>query len=213
MIELQMAIFANVLALLALAGAFFGWTSRERRLAAERQEAEAQRAAERRENDLRHDDVFAWAKEAIRAMQSVVVLCADWGPKLKGKHRQLELSRLAMELSCLLEQGRLFFKNEVADTYGAEKEAAFRGYRPAILDQILIAYLVASRWSELGDDKKFAAKLVEKCEKKFLSLAQSEVGRDQTASEHNSVGGSRIGLKALLDEIRAENLQFEMRTG
>lgn len=155
-----------------------------------------------RRQELRREDVHNWAKDAVRSMQSVVVLCADWGPQVDEEYRKRELTRLAIDLSCLLEQGRLFFQNEKTG-WGAEKEPTYQGLRPRILDQLLVGYCVASGWERFGAKKGHAARVAENAEKAFLSLAQQEVGRKKTASAYNREGGESVDIKLLIEEEQA----------
>ncbi len=203
--EIQLAIIANALTLIALFGAFVGWAIREQRFSESRREEERKlREQERKdaqfveEEALRKDEVAVWAKDAVHALQSVVVLCAKWGPKASDEYRQKELCRLAIDLSCLLEQGRLFFKNEDGE-WGRGKPSAYQGFRPKILDELLVGFLVAAQWDDFGSDQKFAAKVVENAEKRFLSMVQKEVGRDKTVDDYNRVGGENIDIHRLIE--------------
>lgn len=55
----------------------------------------------------------------------------------------LHSKSLALELSILIEQGRLYFPNVMRDRYGGGKQASRRGYRNAVLDPLVAAVAVA----------------------------------------------------------------------
>ncbi|HTN60010.1 MAG TPA: hypothetical protein VL147_00470 [Devosia sp.] len=108
-------------------------------------------------------------------------------------------SDISRELSILAEQGRMFFKNVPMSDFGIEKEEAYQGLRPAILDQLVFAYFVAQAWTELPDiDREAATEIVVKSENRFVSLLQREVGRKRTADRYNMEGGSGHPLAGLL---------------
>lgn len=52
-------------------------------------------------------------------------------------------SELAISLSVLVEQGRLFFPNVMRDRYGEEKQVSRQGYRSAVLDPLVAAVRIA----------------------------------------------------------------------
>ncbi len=51
--------------------------------------------------------------------------------------RRLDVAR---RLSALIDQGRMFFPNVDPDGHGTDKEQAYKGKRPAILDAVMYAY-------------------------------------------------------------------------
>lgn len=51
---------------------------------------------------------------------------------------------LALELQCLIDQGRLYFPNENRDVYGHRKQLSRQGYRSAILDTLVATQKVAT---------------------------------------------------------------------
>ncbi len=155
-----------------------------------------------RERRLRQDDVLRWANEVIRAQQTLHLLLflgdAGFG---KAEARAL-LAKLAVDLSVLVEQGRLFFRNTPHPTYGAERPPAYRGYRPLLLDSIVVSHQIACRWA--GADAAERDRMVivaEDCVRNFVSMAQREVGRSRTAHQDTAVKGEGESLDVLLGRV------------
>lgn len=199
--------------LLVIPGGLIGWfisqyqRAEDRRyqqlaLSEQNRAIEAQRLEDQRAHDLRVDEVLSWGKDAIDAVQSVYLLCSTTA--LDESEQRTHLFELGMRCSILLEQGRLFFKNQIVNDWGNQKEKAYKGYRPVILDQLLISHLVAIRWSDLGADQEFGAKIAEKAAKKLVSLLQAEVGRSETAATETGLGGRGIALEELIEAERTQ---------
>lgn len=165
---------ANLLAGLGLLGAFFAW----------------------RASQLRREEVLSWGMAAVGHLQRLKLLTDS--TSYQEEHAS-EVTRLSHEISVLVEQGRLFFRNADGDGHGAEKEEAYRGLRPAILDQLVFSYLIASAWSDLSAaDRHEGTKIIVKCENRFVSLLQREVGRKRAADRYNMEGGVGYDLHGLL---------------
>jgi hypothetical protein len=180
---------AIVSALVATAGLFVGWLKW-------------------RESTLRREDVLAWANETIRELQSLLLICALKPPQLEVATAKARLTEVIFNTSVLVERGRLFFKNRIVNDYGLEKELAFRGYRPEILDPIVIAHQIACGWAEANEDAQLRMRVVaEDCVKKFVSLVQKEVGRDRTAAADTSQAGKGLSLGHLLNEVSDSRLK------
>jgi hypothetical protein len=155
----------------------------------------------RREDELRKDDVLAWANESISALQSVAVICEIGNSIFTEAELKSRLAELAIKISTLIERGRMFFRNRIVDNHGAEKESAYRGYRPMILDPLVIAFQIALDWPGAEADKrKVMRRLSGTCAKKLVSLAQPEVGRERTASAGAKTPGDGFSLRTLLDD-------------
>lgn len=150
-----------------------------------------------RRSDLRREEVFVWANESIRVLQTLALLC---GKPQGSQDDSDEIAALSIPASVLLERGRLLFRNEKWGTYGIEKEPAYRGLRPAILDELLVCHELAREWASLTIEERARAAIVAAaCERRFVSLAQLEVGRQRTASLYTSRGGHGVSFKALLN--------------
>ena len=156
-----------------------------------------------RERRLRQDDVLKWANEVIRAQQTLY-LALYLGKSLVDRQT---LARIAIDTSVLVEQGRLFFKNTPHPTYGADRQPAYRGYRPRLLDPIVVSHQIACQWEEASEEEKDRMLLVAlDCVRSFVSMAQLEVGRSRTAHEDSALKGEGEKLESLLAKIEPERL-------
>jgi hypothetical protein len=160
-----------------------------------------------RERKLRQDDVLKWSNDVIRVLQTIYVVCFLGEGAVDGRPAKEMLRELAIDASVLVQQGRLFFKNTPDATYGAERHPAYRGYRPMLLDPIVVAHQVAARWPGAGEEDRLRMTLVaEDCVRRFVSMAQLEVGRGRTAHEDTARKGEGEPVDALLGLIRAERI-------
>jgi hypothetical protein len=155
-----------------------------------------------RESQLRRSDVLAWSTQAISAMKTLQLICEFGESYFSPIDLDAKLKELCFTTSILIEQGRMFFHNEEAESYGQEKEPAYRGYRPRILDHLLVAHKIAHGWLAANAESRERMRLVVEIHlQKFVSLVQKEVGRSRTASAETKVGGDRIDLDALMAEV------------
>src|ERR1043166_2920823 len=107
-----------------------------------------------REAALRRGDVLEWANDVIRELQTLLLVCILREPELDQLIVREKLTQVIFNTSILIERGRLFFKNVVVDDHGQEKEPAYRGYRPRILDPIVVAHQIACGWGRASEDTR-----------------------------------------------------------
>lgn len=155
----------------------------------------------RRKEELRRDEVQRWADSCIRILQTIALISElddqEMDQETKNEKRKLAI----FETSILIEQGRLFFKNEISDEFGSEKLPAYRGYRPRILDHLVVAHQLARRWPDNSDDDRARrTALAQTCVGSFVSLAQQEVGRQRSAATEPAKGGRGTDLDYLLTQ-------------
>jgi len=168
--------------------------------------------AKKRESALRRGEVSAWANEVIAALESLLLLTMLKEAQLSAIAAKSKLTEVIFNTAILVERGRMFFKNAVVDDFGKEKEPAYQGYRPKILDPIVIAYRVAYAWNDADEEKRLRVRCVaEDCLKKFVSLVQKEVGRDRAASADIGKGGDGSSLQLLLDSVDVRRLELLRR--
>jgi hypothetical protein len=161
-----------------------------------------------RERQLRKDDVLKWSSETIRTLQTLYLICFLGEGTFDRKTIKERLAALAIDTSVLVEQGRLFFRNSPDPTYGADRHPAYRGWRPELLDPIVVAHEIACRWDEATGDEHLQMILVaEDCVKRFVSMAQREVGRSKTAAADSARRGDGERLEALLGKIGPERIE------
>lgn len=153
-------------AILALASLLLNWL-------VVRRQTELQYETLRAEMDA---EVIAWTHEAIDLVSESIALARGRG----GAYGAEELRRLAFEtsqkLSSVADRGRLFFPNEAPEAHGRDKETAFQGYRPPILDAVVFACNRLGRMScdEPGEDAA-SAEFLTKCRRLLVSEAQNAI--------------------------------------
>lgn len=121
-------------------------------------------------------EVIAWANEAIDQVSQGLALARGRGSTYGAD----EFARLAHEtsqkLSSIADRGRLFFPNEAPDQHGQDKESAFQGFRPVILDAVVFACHRLGRIvpGGAGPDQD-AAEFLSKCRRLLVSEAQNAI--------------------------------------
>jgi hypothetical protein len=161
-----------------------------------------------REAALRKEEVQEWSDEVIRNLQTLVLICQRRNGGLSPETEQAKLLDIFFSTSVLAEQGRLFFKNEPAGDYGSDKPEAYRGKRPEILDQVLIAHAIAGAFASAGEEDRLRMCCVaHDAARRFVSLAQKEVGRSRTASAETRKGGTGTSLESLMQSVPSERLR------
>lgn len=158
--------------------------------------------AQRREEALRRDEVALWGSEAITTMQSLVLLLRI-GESATGQSARRELLvKIAFDTSTLVERGRMYFRNCVIDDFGRDKEPAYRGYRPRILDPLVVGHQVACRLLTKDEDAQGRLLAVaEDMTRAFVSLIQPEIARSRTASADTGREGNGADLDYLIGKL------------
>lgn len=121
-------------------------------------------------------DMLSWAGEAIDALSQAIDVARGRGDVhddgAARAHRHAAMGRL----SAIADKGRLFFPNLAPNAKGAEKEGAFRGYRPPVLDCLIFAYYALERMDvrALGPDYETCAFLM-RCRRTLVSEVQRAI--------------------------------------
>lgn len=153
-----------------------------------------------RRADLRREEVLRWANDAIRTLQSLLISCILWDEKYFETASRATLLSAVTDTSVLVEQGRIFFKNEIIDSFGSDKPKAYRGYRPQILDALVLAHQLACNWHGASpSDRTKMTLILEQAIREFVSLVQSEIGRQRTASTDVRTGGRGVNLLQMVE--------------
>lgn len=156
---------AAISAALALASLVLNWVVVRRQTALQFESLKAEMDAE----------VLSWVHETIDHVSQGVALARGRG----GVYAPEEFRRLALEtsqkLSSAADRGRLFFPNEAPDRHGQDKEAAFQGYRPPILDAVVFASAQLERLAPEGGPDEDAASFMVKCRRLLVSEAQNAI--------------------------------------
>lgn len=159
-----------------------------------------------RRAELRRDDVLAWANQAIAALQSIRLITGTSRMHLDAQAERERLGQLMFDTSILVEQGRLFFRN-ARSRHGRDKPEAYRGKRPEVLDQLVLAHQIACTWPAADADARARMGVVaEEVLQRFVSLVQAEVGRVRTASASTRRRGDGIGLEWRMQQVDSARL-------
>jgi hypothetical protein len=152
-----------------------------------------------RETGRRKAEVHSWVDKSLDCLCELR-LVTDENRKFLSDEQNIErINSLYIDTSTLVEKGRIFFCNEIKDSFGSEKLKAYRGYRPDILDQLMVAHQIAFDWPKASpDDRRVMALVADFVQRKFLTLAISEVGRSKPASKYAGRGGDGAGLRYLV---------------
>ncbi|WP_156945489.1 hypothetical protein [Hyphomonas johnsonii] len=146
--------------------------------------AVASRAETRRQRRLQTEHLrqtidsasLEWGTTAIEALGRAAMfartrhLQANDGTFVGGK------TSLLISLSALVERGRMFFPNVDAEMKGAEKEGAYRGHRPPILDAIMWAYFELNAMTrDTGPTGDSSADFIDDCRRLMVSELQAHL--------------------------------------
>lgn len=135
-----------------------GETRRQRRIQEEQLRAQLDSAS------------LAWGTEAIETMGEAIRLAQSVHLR-EGEFKSQRLD-IAGRLSALVDRGRLFFPNVDAKTHGTDREAAYRGNRPPILDALVYAYYETLRLGEGSVRADDSAAFLTRCRRFLVSELQ-----------------------------------------
>jgi hypothetical protein len=186
---------AAVSALLALVSLVLNWLVVRRQTAMQFESLKAQMDSE----------VLAWVHEAIDLVSQGATLARGRG----AIYSREEFGRLALEtgqkLSSAADRGRLFFPNEAPHAHGQDKEAAFQGFRPPILDAVVFACGQVERLDPngAGADEDALAFLV-KCRRLLVSEAQNAIDPRRRGQMLRRLAVGRVDDKKSAFAIAAE---------
>jgi len=137
----------------------------------------------RRQTELQYEtlraemdaEVIGWAQDAIDIVSDSIALARGRGVAYAPEEFRRLAHETSQKLSSIADRGRLFFPNEDADRHGQNKEAAFQGYRPPILDAIVFACGRLDRMSPEGAPDTDAGEFLTKCRRLLVSEAQNAI--------------------------------------
>jgi hypothetical protein len=121
-------------------------------------------------------EVFAWSHQAVDAVTEGVALArsAQLYPTEEFQRAAIEVEH---KLSAIADRGRLLFPNDNPHLTGKEKEGAFQGVRPPILDAVVFACCQMNQIARQAPDKSHesAAEFLVKCRRLLVSEAQNAI--------------------------------------
>ena len=181
--------------LVAAAGLYFSWRNKH-------------------DYELRQGDVLAWANEVIAELQTLALVCQLTEQHIGHDTAKQKITDVIFNTSILVERGRLFFRNTSDGAHGKEKPHAYRGRRPVILDQLVLAHQIACAWPGAdADTRRAMAVVAEDVLQRFVSLVQMEVGRMRTASADTRRRGDGTDLEWRLRHVDPLRMPEETVSG
>ena len=174
---------AVVWALLALLSFLFNWAVVNRQTALQFESLKAQMDA----------DVMHWAHETIDLVSEAVTFARGRGVAYQAD----EFRRLALEtaqkLSSAADRGRLFFPNEAPRAHGQEKEGAYQGFRPPLLDAVVFAHFQLDKLAlEEGGPDAQAADYFVRCRRLLVSELQNAIDPRRRGAMLRQLAAGRI---------------------
>lgn len=114
-----------------------------------------------------------WGNAAIETMGEAAALAhSNHLTEADFKSQRLDVAR---RLSTLVDRGRMFFPNVDAHTHGTDRDTAYRGNRPPILDALIYAYYETSRLGEGGVRAADSAEFITQCRRFLVSELQTHL--------------------------------------
>lgn len=85
-------------------------------------------------------EIMKWGTEAIELFAEAQSVMESRGIILRGEAFAARVAAVQARVSAAVDKGRLYFPNDSADLIGLERPFANRGYRPPILDALVLAF-------------------------------------------------------------------------
>jgi hypothetical protein len=149
----------------------------------------------RSELEKRDDQLLAWGTRGLEVMANIESLCLHgeyWAPDEFNRRK----SQLAAEASTVLDQGRIFFPN--IDSEG-RRDSSENGFRPKILDELRLAYLVAEDISpDRPDDNRQRRDELWNARGRFVGYLRVAVSDKRKRQGEAGEPGRSVALAALL---------------
>ena len=142
-----------------------------------RNETRKQRALQM--ENLRHSidpQSLAWGNACIDTLNRAAMFARTRQHQASDQSFLQQRVNMLLALSSLVERGRLFFPNIDPQSKGVEKEGAYRGSRPPILDAIMFAYYeVEALTRQGGPTADNSAEFIEDCRRLLVSELQAHL--------------------------------------
>lgn len=159
-----------IVALLSAAVAVFG-------ALISRNETKKQRMLQ--QENLRHSvdaQSLGWGNAAIDVLNRAAMFARTRQHQANDASFFQQRVNMMLAISSLVERGRLFFPNIDPASKGSEKEGAYRGKRPPILDALMFAYYEIEAMSRQGGPTADnSAEFIEDCRRLLVSELQAHL--------------------------------------
>lgn len=185
---------AAISAVLALLSLVLNWLVVSRQTAMQFESLKAQMDSE----------VLGWVHETVDLVSQGVALAEGRGVVYGADEFRRQSLEATLKLSSAADRGRLYFPNEAPDAHGREKEAAYQGFRPPILDAVVFASGQLKRLSPEGGPDEEAASFLVKCRRLLVSEAQNAIDPRRRGQMMRTLAVGRIDDKRSAFAVAAE---------
>ncbi|MDX2276396.1 MAG: hypothetical protein NW206_13175 [Hyphomonadaceae bacterium] len=150
-------------------------------------------------------DVMDWAHETIDLVSEASALARGRGAIYQADEFGRRALEVAAKLSSAADRGRLFFPNEAPTQHGAEKEAAFQGIRPPVLDAVVFAHVQLDRTrQENGGPDEAACDYLIRCRRLLVSELQNAIDPRRRGAMLEQLAEGRMDDKKSSFRVAAE---------
>lgn len=178
-----------------------------------RNETRKQRALQL--ENLRHSvdaQSMSWGNASIDGLNRAAMFARTRQHQASDASFFQQRVNMLLAISSLVERGRLFFPNIDPSSKGGEKDGAYRGSRPPILDALMFAYYeVEALTRQGGPTADNSAEFIEDCRRLLVSELQAHLDPrrrdtvidryDDQRMDHRSEAVDRAG--ALLSILKS----------
>jgi hypothetical protein len=201
--------YANITELFAAGSALVAITSA---LAAKRETRKQRVLTQERLRQSIDTAILGWGNDAIETMGRAAMFAKKRSSHASGTaFHGLKDSHL-VNLSALVERGRLFFPNLDERSKGKHKDSAYRGVRPPILDCLMWTYYELDEMThEGGPTDKNATNFIDDCRRLMVSELQAHLDprrKDEVIGRYE--GQRPEDLQAAI--ARSAELKNDLRT-
>ena len=117
-----------------------------------------------------------WGNAAIDTLGRAAMLARTRQAQPNEAAFQTARTGLLIGISSLVERGRMFFPNLNEEMKGAEKEGAYRGHRPPILDALMWSYYeLQALTRNNGPTSDNSAEFIDDCRRLLVSELQAHL--------------------------------------
>ena len=90
-----------------------------------------------------YKEVVSWARECVQSLSSAHEICASHNKDIE--YIKVRRSEILEKITSLIDEGRFVFENDRDNDHGRDKPYAYQGYRPDLMDYLLITYNILSK--------------------------------------------------------------------
>jgi hypothetical protein len=157
-----------------------------------------------------------WGNAAIEALARSAMFARTRNMQANDGAFFANKANLLIAISSLVDRGRMFFPNYNPQTKGAEKEGAYRGHRPPILDALMWTYHeLEALTREGGPSSEDSGAFIDECRRLLVSELQAHLDprrknevveryEDQESGDRRDAIGKSDALKQKLAARRPD---------